>query len=113
MKLVNFIIGMAVGVFGTAGLILASEVFRDYRKNLDSDPWQEYHSEDDTERTKIEVQWFAHEQLVTEKMKDFQVMTPDEFRADKERDERIIEHMARMEYKSADEPDTDSDDESL
>ena len=94
MKLVNFIIGMAVGVFGTAGLILASEVFRDYRKNLDSDPWQEYHSEDDTER------------------QTFKVMTPDEFRADKERDERIIEHMARMEYKSADEPDTDSDEQS-
>jgi hypothetical protein len=46
MKVAIFLFGAVVGVFSTASLLLAVEVVRAYRENTDSDPWNEYASEE-------------------------------------------------------------------
>ena len=46
MKVVSFLLGAFVGVWATVGFFLSVEVVRAYRENTDSDPWNEYASEE-------------------------------------------------------------------
>ena len=46
MKLVSFLLGAFTGVWATVGFFMSVEVVRAYRENTDSDPWQEYASEE-------------------------------------------------------------------
>jgi len=46
MKVVSFLLGAFAGVWATVGFFMSVEVVRAYRENTDSDPWQEYASEE-------------------------------------------------------------------
>lgn len=46
MKVVSFLLGAFAGVWATVGFFMSVEVVRAYRENTDSDPWNEYASEE-------------------------------------------------------------------
>lgn len=53
MKFIWLTVGAIVGSFLTTGAIMATEIWREYRKANESDPWQEYSSEDKAERKSL------------------------------------------------------------
>lgn len=57
MRFVSFAIGAFVGWFATSALILATEVVRAYRNNTDTDPWNEYASEEKPESVATSNEW--------------------------------------------------------
>ena len=98
MKFVSFAIGFTTGVFAISALILASEVFRAYRQNIESDPWQEYSSDEDLVRAKPTA---TNEELVEKfKVANAPVMTDEEFKKALAEDNEFIEYWARMDHKS-------------
>ena len=46
MKVVSFLLGAFAGIWATVGFFMSVEVVRAYRENTDSDPWNEYASEE-------------------------------------------------------------------
>ena len=50
MKFIWLTVGAIVGSFLTTGAIMATEIWREYRKANENGPWQEYSSEDKAER---------------------------------------------------------------
>lgn len=53
MKFIWLTVGAIVGSFLTTGAIMATEIWREYRKANENDPWQEYSSEDKAERKSL------------------------------------------------------------
>ena len=67
MKIVSFLLGAFAGVWATVGFFMSVEVVRAYRENTESDPWQEYASEEKPTEEFDWVRWNAAAELNAER----------------------------------------------
>lgn len=98
MKALFFVTGFIAGIFATAATFLAAEVVRVYRTSIDSDPWNEFSSEDQ----EITVEVYSHKPITTDEIKPF--LTNDQWTTI---DELNQERLAKQEFYTREEVETD------